>query len=66
MKNTSIVIATIVGLLVLFVFLHNLMIIDTNFLTRDDARFVKMIFTLNKLMRIGVSITPSHNRNSLR
>ena len=39
MKNTSkfqnVVIVTIVGWLVLFVFLHNLMIIGTSFLTRD-------------------------------
>ena len=50
MKNTSkfqnVVIATIVGWLVLFVFLPNLMIIATSFLTRDDANFVKMVFTL--------------------
>lgn len=41
MKNTSkfqnVVIVTIVGWLVLFVFLPNLMIIGTSFLTRDDA-----------------------------
>ncbi|EIV7686121.1 spermidine/putrescine ABC transporter permease PotB [Salmonella enterica] len=51
MKNTSkfqnVVIVTIVGWLVLFVFLPNLMIIGTSFLTRDDARFVKMVFTLD-------------------
>lgn len=50
MKNTSkfqnVVIVTIVGWLVLFVFLPNLMIIGTSFLTRDDASFVKMVFTL--------------------
>ncbi|EOK0007194.1 spermidine/putrescine ABC transporter permease PotB, partial [Shigella flexneri] len=44
MKNTSkfqnVVIVTIVGWLVLFVFLPNLMIIGTSFLTRDDASFV--------------------------
>lgn len=47
MKNTSkfqnVVIVTIVGWLVLFVFLPNLMIIGTSFLTRDDASFVKMV-----------------------
>ena len=41
MKNTSkfqnVVIVTIVGWLVLFVFLPNLMIIGTSFLTRDDV-----------------------------
>jgi spermidine/putrescine transport system permease protein len=48
MKNTSkfqsVVIVTIVGWLVLFVFLPNLMIIGTSFLTRDDANFVKMAY----------------------
>ncbi len=47
MKNTSkfqnVVIATIVGWLVLFVFLPNLMIIATSFLTRDDANFVSLV-----------------------
>ena len=53
MKNTSkfqnVVIATIVGWLVLFVFLPNLMIIATSFLTRDDANFVKLVFTLDTI-----------------
>ncbi|MEF3110566.1 spermidine/putrescine ABC transporter permease PotB [Raoultella sp. WB_B2P2-3] len=56
MKNTSkfqnVVIATIVGWLVLFVFLPNLMIIGTSFLTRDDANFVKMVFTLDNYARL--------------
>lgn len=56
MKNTSkfqnIVIVTIVGWLVLFVFLPNLMIIGTSFLTRDDANFVKMVFTLDNYTRL--------------
>lgn len=56
MKNTSkfqnLVIATIVGWLVLFVFLPNLMIIGTSFLTRDDASFVKMVFTLDNYARL--------------
>ncbi|ELX2477391.1 spermidine/putrescine ABC transporter permease PotB [Salmonella enterica] len=56
MKSTSkfqnIVIVTIVGWLVLFVFLPNLMIIGTSFLTRDDARFVKMVFTLDNYARL--------------
>ena len=55
MKNTSkfqnVVIATIVGWLVLFV-LPNLMIIATSFLTRDDANFVKMVFTLDNYSRL--------------
>ncbi|MGU3416476.1 spermidine/putrescine ABC transporter permease PotB [Enterobacteriaceae bacterium C34A] len=56
MKNTSkfqnVVIATIVGWLVLFVFLPNLMIITVSFLTRDDANFVKMVFTLDNYSRL--------------
>lgn len=56
MKNTSkfqsVVIVTIVGWLVLFVFLPNLMIIGTSFLTRDDANFVKMVFTLENYARL--------------
>jgi len=56
MKNTSkfqnVVIATIVGWLVLFVFLPNLMIIVTSFLTRDDTHFVKLVFTLDNYARL--------------
>ena len=56
MKNTSkfqnVVIVTIVGWLVLFIFLPNLMIIGTSFLTRDDASFVKMVFTLDNYTRL--------------
>ncbi len=56
MKNTSkfqnVVIATIVGWLVLFVFLPNLMIIATSFLTRDDAHFVALVFTLDNYARL--------------
>lgn len=56
MKNTSkfqnVVIVTIVGWLVLFVFLPNRMIIGTSFLTRDDASFVKMVFTLDNYARL--------------
>ncbi|VTP66718.1 Spermidine/putrescine transport system permease protein PotB [Leclercia adecarboxylata] len=56
MKNTSkfqnVVIATIVGWLVLFVFLPNLMIIATSFLTRDDAHFVSQVFTLENYARL--------------
>src|SRR5690606_36893107 len=56
MENTSkfqnVVIATIVGWLVLFVFLPNLMIIVTSFLTRDDANFVTMVFTLDNYARL--------------
>ena len=56
MKNTSkfqnVVIATIVGWLVLFVFLPNLMIIATSFLPRDDASFVSLVFTLDNYARL--------------
>ena len=56
MKSTSkfqnMVIATIVGWLVLFVFLPNLMIIVTSFLTRDDANFVQMVFSLDNYARL--------------
>lgn len=56
MKNTSkfqnVVIATIVGWLVLFVFLPNLMIVATSFLTRDDANFVSLVFTLDNYARL--------------
>ncbi|EKW80667.1 putative spermidine/putrescine transport system permease, partial [Escherichia coli 97.1742] len=45
-------IVTIVGWLVLFVFLPNLMIIGTSFLARDDASFVKMVFTLDNYTRL--------------
>jgi spermidine/putrescine transport system permease protein len=56
MKSTSkfqnVVIATIVGWLVLFVFLPNLMIIATSFLTRDDTHFVSMVFSLDSYARL--------------
>lgn len=56
MKSTSkfqnVVIATIVGWLVLFVFLPNLMIIVTSFLTRDDAHIVAMVFSLDNYARL--------------
>lgn len=41
----NVVIALVVGWLSLFVFLPNLMIIGTSFLTRDDASLVQMVFT---------------------
>ena len=56
MKSTSKfqngVIATVVGWLVLFVFLPNLMIIATSFLTCDDAYFVTMVFSLDSYARL--------------
>ena len=55
MKNTSkfqnVVIATIVGWLVLFVFLPNLMIIATSSLTRYSD-FVALVFTLDNYSRL--------------
>ncbi|MCZ4058671.1 spermidine/putrescine ABC transporter permease PotB [Pantoea sp. LMR881] len=46
------VVALIVGWLTLFVFLPNLMIIVTSFLTRDDAHFVSTVFTLKNYTRL--------------
>ena len=46
------VIALIVGWLALFVFLPNLMIFVTSFLTRDDAHFVSMVFTFSNYTRL--------------
>ncbi|WP_333890823.1 spermidine/putrescine ABC transporter permease PotB [Atlantibacter subterraneus] len=51
-KFQNVVIATIVGWLLVFVFLPNLMIIGTSFLTRDDANFVSLVFTLDNYARL--------------
>ncbi|MEA1064845.1 spermidine/putrescine ABC transporter permease PotB [Erwinia sp. HR93] len=51
-KFQNVVIAAVVGWLVVFVFLPNLMIIGTSFLTRDDANFVKLVFTLDNYSRL--------------
>lgn len=51
-KFQNIVIATIVGWLVLLVFMPNLMIIGTSFLTRDDANFVSLTYTLDNYARL--------------
>ncbi len=51
-KFQNLVIATIVGWLLLFVFLPNLMIIGTSFLTRNDANLVDMVFTLDNYRRL--------------
>lgn len=48
----KIVTALIVGWLTLFVFLPNLMIFVTSFLTRDDTSFVSMVFTLSNYTRL--------------
>ncbi|PIJ49949.1 spermidine/putrescine ABC transporter permease PotB [Erwinia sp. OLTSP20] len=46
------VIALIIGWLVLFVFLPNLIVIVTSFLTRDDNHFVSLHLTLNNYLRL--------------
>lgn len=48
----NVVIALVVGWLSLFVFLPNLMIIGTSFLTRDDANLVQMVFTGSNYARL--------------
>lgn len=52
-KFKNIIISLAVGWLLVFVFLPNLMIIGTSFLTRDDARFVSMVFTLDNYARLA-------------
>lgn len=46
------VIALIIGWLVLFVFLPNLIIITTSFLTRDEAHFVSLNVTFDNYLRL--------------
>ena len=46
------IITLIVGWLLLFVFLPNLMIIATSFLTRDDANFVRLTLTFDNYARL--------------
>lgn len=48
----KVIVALIVSWLTLFVLLPNLMIFATSFLTRDDAHFVSMAFTLNNYTRL--------------
>ena len=48
----NIIITIIVSWLVLFVFVPNLMIIGTSFLTRDDANLIEMTFTFNNYIRL--------------
>lgn len=52
-KFKNIVISLAVGWLLVFVFLPNLMIIGTSFLTRDDAHFVSLVFTLDNYTRLA-------------
>lgn len=49
-QNT--VIATIVAWLSLFVFIPNLIVIATSFLSRDEANYIKMVFTLDNYIRL--------------
>lgn len=46
------IITLIVGWLVLFVLIPNLMIIGTSFLTRDEANLIKLTFTLDNYTRL--------------
>ncbi len=46
------IITLIVGWLLLFVFLPNLMIIATSFMTRDDASFVRLALTFDNYTRL--------------
>lgn len=46
------IITLIVGWLVLFVLIPNLMIIGTSFLTRDEANLIEMTFTLDNYTRL--------------
>ena len=48
----NIVITGVVGWLMVFVFLPNIMIIATSFLTRDDANLVELVFTLDNYYRL--------------
>ncbi|WP_223672847.1 spermidine/putrescine ABC transporter permease PotB [Proteus terrae] len=48
----NIVITGVVGWLMVFVFLPNIMIIATSFLMRDDANLVEMVFTLDNYYRL--------------
>ncbi|MDX7992435.1 spermidine/putrescine ABC transporter permease PotB [Xenorhabdus littoralis] len=48
----NIVITGMVSWLILFVFLPNLMIIGTSFLTRDDANLVQIVFSLDNYTRL--------------
>ncbi|NIY93308.1 spermidine/putrescine ABC transporter permease PotB [Vibrio diazotrophicus] len=46
------IISLIVGWLVLFVLIPNLMIIGTSFLTRDEANLIEMTFTFDNYLRL--------------
>ncbi|WBA09822.1 spermidine/putrescine ABC transporter permease PotB [Salinivibrio kushneri] len=46
------IVGLVVGWLLIFVFLPNLMIIATSFLTRDDADLIEMTFTLSNYAKL--------------
>lgn len=48
----NVVITTVDAWLVLFVFMPNLMIIGTSFLTRDDTHLIKMVFSFDNYTRL--------------
>ncbi|AZL84808.1 MULTISPECIES: spermidine/putrescine ABC transporter permease PotB [Aliivibrio] len=48
----NIIITVIVTWLLLFVFIPNVMIIGTSFLTRDEANLIEMTFTLDNYLRL--------------
>lgn len=48
----NLVIISVVGWLVLFVFLPNVIIIGTSFLTRDDSDLITLLFTLDNYRRL--------------
>ncbi|MDN3679168.1 spermidine/putrescine ABC transporter permease PotB [Vibrio tapetis subsp. quintayensis] len=47
------IVGLVVGWLVVFVLLPNLMIIGTSFLTRDEANLIEMTFTLDNYIRLA-------------
>jgi spermidine/putrescine transport system permease protein len=48
----NIIITVIVSWLLLFVFIPNVMIIGTSFLTRDEANLIEMTFTIDNYLRL--------------
>ncbi|KAB2824719.1 MULTISPECIES: spermidine/putrescine ABC transporter permease PotB [Aliivibrio] len=48
----NIIITVIVSWLLLFVFIPNVMIIGTSFLTRDEANLIEMTFTMDNYLRL--------------
>lgn len=48
----NIIITIIVSWLLLFVFIPNVMIIGTSFLTRDEANLIEMTFTIDNYLRL--------------